>query len=155
MTGGFFAKFYVFSAALQNNLIWLVIIGVLNSAIGAYYYLRIIAVMFMEREKESAGPIRSAPQAAIPALAASTSKRASDRLADTSSTGGATATAQRTVTRAKTGAAVEQAVEKETNAGWITWTALGIAAAGTLAMGTILPFWLVDLAQRAAQMMLK
>lgn len=47
MTGGFFAKFYVFSAALRANLIWLTIIGVLNSAIGAYYYLRIIVVMYM------------------------------------------------------------------------------------------------------------
>ena len=42
MTGGFFAKFYVFSAAMKANLIWLTIIGVVNSAIGAYYYLRII-----------------------------------------------------------------------------------------------------------------
>ena len=44
VTGGFFAKFYVFSAALQSNLVWLTIIGVVNSAIGAYYYLRIIVV---------------------------------------------------------------------------------------------------------------
>jgi NADH-quinone oxidoreductase subunit N len=56
MTGGFFAKFYVFSAALQNNLIWLVIIGVLNSAIGAYYYLRIIVAMYM-RESTHEEPI--------------------------------------------------------------------------------------------------
>ena len=52
MTGGFFAKFYVFSAALQNNLIWLVIIGVLNSAVGAYYYLRIIVAMYMREPRE-------------------------------------------------------------------------------------------------------
>ncbi|PYV47773.1 MAG: NADH-quinone oxidoreductase subunit N, partial [Acidobacteria bacterium] len=47
ITGGFFAKFYVFSAALQGShpLVGLVIIGVLNSAIAAYYYLRIIVVM--------------------------------------------------------------------------------------------------------------
>ena len=59
MTGGFFAKFYVFSAALQNNLIWLVIIGVLNSAIGAYYYLRIIVTMYMRapRENETVSPV--------------------------------------------------------------------------------------------------
>jgi NADH-quinone oxidoreductase subunit N len=41
MTGGFFAKFYVFSAAFQANLAGLVIIGVINSAIAAYYYLRL------------------------------------------------------------------------------------------------------------------
>ena len=52
MTGGFFAKFYVFSAALRANLIWLTIIGVLNSAIGAYYYLRIIVVMYMRESRK-------------------------------------------------------------------------------------------------------
>jgi NADH-quinone oxidoreductase subunit N len=56
MTGGFFAKFYVFSAALRANLIWLTMIGVLNSAIGAYYYLRIIVVMYM-RESRKEVPI--------------------------------------------------------------------------------------------------
>jgi NADH-quinone oxidoreductase subunit N len=52
MTGGFFAKFYVFSAALRANLVWLTIIGVLNSAIGAYYYLRIIVVMYMRESRK-------------------------------------------------------------------------------------------------------
>ncbi|GAC1437685.1 MAG: NADH-quinone oxidoreductase subunit N [Terriglobales bacterium] len=52
ITGGFFAKFYVFSAALQANLVGLTIIGVFNSAIGAYYYLRIIVVMYMHEAKE-------------------------------------------------------------------------------------------------------
>src|SRR5262249_40879098 len=52
MTGGFFAKFYVFSAALQNHLTGLVIIGVLNSAVGAYYYLRIIVAMYMREPRE-------------------------------------------------------------------------------------------------------
>jgi NADH-quinone oxidoreductase subunit N len=52
MTGGFFAKFYVFSAALQANLIWLTIIGVINSAIAAYYYLRIIVMMYMREPRE-------------------------------------------------------------------------------------------------------
>ena len=52
ITGGFFAKFYVFSAALQANLVGLVIIGVLNSAVAAYYYLRIIVVMYMREPQE-------------------------------------------------------------------------------------------------------
>jgi NADH-quinone oxidoreductase subunit N len=52
MTGGFFAKFYVFSAALKANLIWLTLIGVINSAIGAYYYLRIIVVMYMREARK-------------------------------------------------------------------------------------------------------
>jgi NADH-quinone oxidoreductase subunit N len=67
MTGGFFAKFYVFSAALQANLVGLTIIAVLNSAVGAYYYLRIIVVMYMReaREELPAIPVSPALGAAI------------------------------------------------------------------------------------------
>ena len=53
MTGGFFAKFYVFSAAVKAKLIWLTIIGVINSAIGSYYYLRIIVVMYMREARKT------------------------------------------------------------------------------------------------------
>lgn len=60
MTGGFFAKFYVFSAALQANLVGLTIIGVINSAIAAYYYLRIIVVMYMRESREDV-PVTSVP----------------------------------------------------------------------------------------------
>ncbi len=52
MTGGFFAKFYVFSAAMRANLVGLTVIGVINSAIGAYYYLRIIVVMYMRESRK-------------------------------------------------------------------------------------------------------
>jgi NADH-quinone oxidoreductase subunit N len=44
---GFLGKFYVFSAALESHLIWLVLILALNSVIGAYYYLRVIVTMYM------------------------------------------------------------------------------------------------------------
>jgi NADH-quinone oxidoreductase subunit N len=60
MTGGFFAKFYVFSAALKANLIWLTLIGVINSAVGAYYYLRIVVVMYM-REARKEVPVTPIP----------------------------------------------------------------------------------------------
>jgi len=53
MTGGFFAKFYVFGAALKANLIWLTVIGVLNSGVGAYYYLRIIVMMYMRESRKN------------------------------------------------------------------------------------------------------
>ncbi len=69
ITGGFFAKFYVFSAAIKANLIWLTIIAVLNSGIGAYYYLRIIVVMYM-REARKAVPATPAPLSLRLALAA-------------------------------------------------------------------------------------
>lgn len=51
-TGGFFAKFYVFSAALKANLVGLTIIGLINSGVAAYYYLKVIVVMYM---REPAG----------------------------------------------------------------------------------------------------
>jgi NADH-quinone oxidoreductase subunit N len=60
MTGGFFAKFYVFSAAVKADLIWLTLIGVVNSAIGGYYYLRIVVVMYM-RESRKEVPITPIP----------------------------------------------------------------------------------------------
>ena len=47
LTGGFFGKFYMFKAALDANLVWLTVLGLLNSAVAAYYYLRIIVVMYM------------------------------------------------------------------------------------------------------------
>jgi NADH-quinone oxidoreductase subunit N len=68
MTGGFFAKFYVFSAAVNSNLIWLTIIGVLNSGVGAYYYLRIIVRMYM-RESRKEVPVTPVPFALALALA--------------------------------------------------------------------------------------
>src|SRR5271166_6036757 len=60
-TGGFFAKFYVFSAALQSNLVGLTIIGVINSAIAAYYYLRIIVYMYMRDERAVEAPVAPIP----------------------------------------------------------------------------------------------
>ena len=60
VTGGFFAKFYVFSAALKSNLVGLTIIGVMNSAIAAYYYLRVIVYMYMRDERVEA-PVARIP----------------------------------------------------------------------------------------------
>jgi NADH-quinone oxidoreductase subunit N len=60
MTGGFFAKFYVFNAAVKANLIWLTIIGVVNGGVGAYYYLRIIVMMYM-RESRREVPVTRVP----------------------------------------------------------------------------------------------
>jgi NADH-quinone oxidoreductase subunit N len=70
VTGGFFAKFYVFSAALQANLVGLVIIGVLNSAIASYYYLRLIVVMYMREAREEV-PLSPVPLGLGAALAIS------------------------------------------------------------------------------------
>ena len=45
-TAGFIAKVYVFNAAVQADLVWLAIVGVINSVISAYYYLRVVLNMF-------------------------------------------------------------------------------------------------------------
>jgi NADH-quinone oxidoreductase subunit N len=53
LTGGFFGKFYIFKAALDADLVWLSILGLLSSAVAAYYYLRILVVMYMHEPGES------------------------------------------------------------------------------------------------------
>jgi len=65
-TGGFFAKFYVFSAALHSTtpLVGLTIIGVINSAIASYYYLRVVVVMYMKEPQGEAIPLTPLPAAA-------------------------------------------------------------------------------------------
>jgi NADH-quinone oxidoreductase subunit N len=50
-TAGFMAKFFLFGAAVQQNLLWLVIIAVVNSVISAYYYLRVVKVMWLNEPK--------------------------------------------------------------------------------------------------------
>ncbi|HEX8892731.1 MAG TPA: proton-conducting transporter membrane subunit, partial [Terriglobales bacterium] len=70
MTGGFFAKFYVFSAALQSNLVGLTIIGVINSVIATYYYLRVIVYMYMRDERIEA-PVMPLPAGFTAAIAIS------------------------------------------------------------------------------------
>ena len=52
-TAGFVGKFYLFGAAVKSGYVWLAVIGVLNSAVAAYYYLRLIVFMYM-REPEGA-----------------------------------------------------------------------------------------------------
>ncbi len=47
-TGIFIAKLYIFSAAIKSDLLWLAIVGVINSVVSAYYYLRVVRVMYLE-----------------------------------------------------------------------------------------------------------
>jgi NADH-quinone oxidoreductase subunit N len=57
LTAGFMGKVVVFSEALRQQLYWLVVIGVLNTAVSVYYYLRLIVVMFFrERTTEWHAP---------------------------------------------------------------------------------------------------
>ena len=68
-TAGFMAKIYIFNAAVDYDLMWLVIIAVLNTAISAYYYLRVVKVMYLgaplsEEAVPSSGALRVALSAA-------------------------------------------------------------------------------------------
>ncbi|CAN5678824.1 NADH-quinone oxidoreductase subunit N [soil metagenome] len=55
-TAGFFGKWFIFRAAIDGGYYWLTIIGLLNSALGAYYYLRVLVYMYM-REPAAGAPI--------------------------------------------------------------------------------------------------
>jgi NADH-quinone oxidoreductase subunit N len=50
---GFFGKFYIFIAAIESNLLLLAVVGILASVIGAFYYLRIIKVIYFDETKNS------------------------------------------------------------------------------------------------------
>ncbi len=67
---GFMGKFYLFSAAVQADLTWLVIIGVLNSVLSAFFYLRVIVVMYMKDAEEPKPLSLSWPLGVAVALAA-------------------------------------------------------------------------------------
>lgn len=54
---GFMGKFYVFSSAIRAGYIWLAIIGVLNSVVAAYYYLRVIMYMYFKEPVKEIGDI--------------------------------------------------------------------------------------------------
>jgi len=56
-TAGFMGKFWLFSAAIDANYVWLAVIGVLNSAISLYYYLRVVVFMFMKDEATGSQPV--------------------------------------------------------------------------------------------------
>lgn len=58
LTAGFFAKYFVLTAAIQQgNLLWLVIIGVICAAISAYYYFRVIIAMYFKQGEPETAPI--------------------------------------------------------------------------------------------------
>ncbi|HEX9234695.1 MAG TPA: proton-conducting transporter membrane subunit, partial [Actinomycetota bacterium] len=72
-TIGFWGKFQVFGAGVAAGLTPLVVVGVLASAIAAFFYVRLIAFMFLEKSDEWATPVRqrTAPGLAIAVAVAS------------------------------------------------------------------------------------
>ncbi|MCS7294579.1 MAG: NADH-quinone oxidoreductase subunit N [Chloroflexota bacterium] len=63
-TAGFWAKLYVFNAAVRADLVWLVAIGVVNTAVSAFYYLGVVRQMFLG-DAEGRVALRPAPGAAV------------------------------------------------------------------------------------------
>lgn len=62
---GFFGKFYVFLAAINSGLYTLAIIGVLSSVVGAFYYLRIIKIMYFDEPAEKFEPMPGSLQGVL------------------------------------------------------------------------------------------
>jgi NADH:ubiquinone oxidoreductase subunit 2 (subunit N) len=103
---GFFGKLYVFGSAVEAGLTWLAIVGVINSAIAAYYYLRVTVEMFMTERVP-------APASSIAAKPARAGGRADPA--------------------AEAGASAEPA--PQTPIAWPVWAVLVATAAGTLVLG--------------------
>ncbi len=66
---GFFGKLYVFSAAVSAGWAWLAVIAMINSVVSAYYYLRVVVVMFMSQSDEQSYVRTSLPGGAAVAIA--------------------------------------------------------------------------------------
>src|SRR4030095_11487803 len=64
-TAGFMGKFWLFSAAIDARYYGLAVIGVLNSAISLYYYVRIVVFMYLKKETIGSEPTVSAPLAIV------------------------------------------------------------------------------------------
>jgi NADH-quinone oxidoreductase subunit N len=58
-TAGFMGKFWLFGAAIESGYIWLAVIGVLNSAVSLYYYIRVVVYMMLKNEPAGSEPKQS------------------------------------------------------------------------------------------------
>jgi NADH-quinone oxidoreductase subunit N len=60
-TVGFFGKFYIFAAAVKAGYIWLAVIGVMNSFLSVYYYLRVVKASYLDRLEGTFIPVTYSP----------------------------------------------------------------------------------------------
>lgn len=159
--GGFAAKYYMFYVALTNGHPELLIIGVLASILGVYYYLRPVATMYMQQEESV--PTSSIPTTPVVPATPRRNLTSAKRITtgDLVTTGAATAVAVKAPIANTSDLSPEavgnQLITSATPAirehRGFTWLALGLATLGTLVLGVALPFWLPNL-QQAAQMLL-
>jgi NADH-quinone oxidoreductase subunit N len=68
-TAGFMGKFWLFGAAIEAGFVWLAVIGVLNSAVSLYYYIRIVVFMYLKKDAMGSEPVLS-PSLALALTAA-------------------------------------------------------------------------------------
>lgn len=64
-TAGFVAKFYAFNAAVQSGYVWLAVVGVLNSLVSVYFYLRLTVFMYMREPEGVINPLNPPPAASL------------------------------------------------------------------------------------------
>jgi proton-translocating NADH-quinone oxidoreductase, chain N len=156
---GFAGKYYIFYAALVGGHPELLIIGVLASVLGIYYYLRVVATMFMEGSdsaEKATVPVTPAPALVQPV----TVSAPAESLAAVPVRSAASVAV---VERPAAPAQVDEALpvvpvasdDRHNNPGllWPSWLAIGISALGTLVVGVILPFWLPNLQQAALSLL--
>jgi NADH-quinone oxidoreductase subunit N len=62
---GFFGKFFLFSAAVQANMVWLAVLGVLNAIVALYYYLLVVKVMYVDAPPDESPVPIPRPAAAV------------------------------------------------------------------------------------------
>jgi NADH-quinone oxidoreductase subunit N len=63
---GFFGKYYIFVAAIEQGYTWLAIVGVITSMISAYYYLRVVVAMYFHDAPDAAEPIAVGGESLVP-----------------------------------------------------------------------------------------
>jgi NADH-quinone oxidoreductase subunit N len=67
-TAGFFGKFYIFSEAVKSGYIWLAIIGVMNSFVSVYYYLRVVVAAYFGGDQTEFRPVVYTPSIVLALL---------------------------------------------------------------------------------------
>jgi NADH-quinone oxidoreductase subunit N len=58
---GFFGKLLVFGSAIKSGMLWLAILGILNSVVGLYYYLTVLKVVYLNRSESETKPLKLSP----------------------------------------------------------------------------------------------
>ena len=69
-TAGFMGKLWIFGSAIDAGYVWLAIIGVANSALSLYYYVRVVVFMWSADSGGDAAPVRMTPSLAVVLIAA-------------------------------------------------------------------------------------